>query len=254
MRVAFVGKGGAGKSAIAGTLARALARRGEPVLALDSDPMPGLAFSLGLPTVDAPLPDEAVEEKPEGATGPRYRLRDGLSALEAIEKYAAVGPDGVRFLQFGKLRGNDDPAYFRSQVAYRQIVNDLPADRWNLIGDLPGGTRQPFFGWGSFAQTVLVVAEPTAKSLLSARRLARLTQTKMAPERLVAVANRVREHGDVEMVSSRSGLDVIAAVPWDEQLGQAERDGQAPIDAAPDCPAVHAVAALVDRLMKESPR
>ncbi|MDP8932341.1 MAG: AAA family ATPase, partial [Actinomycetota bacterium] len=42
MRVAFVGKGGSGKSALAGTLARALARRGESVLVLDSDPMPGL--------------------------------------------------------------------------------------------------------------------------------------------------------------------------------------------------------------------
>lgn len=39
VRVAFVGKGGAGKSSIAGTFARLLAVTGQPVLALDSDPM-----------------------------------------------------------------------------------------------------------------------------------------------------------------------------------------------------------------------
>lgn len=60
MRVAFVGKGGAGKSAISGTFARLLARRGHPVLAIDSDPLPGMAYSLGLDRDDAPLPDEAI--------------------------------------------------------------------------------------------------------------------------------------------------------------------------------------------------
>jgi CO dehydrogenase maturation factor len=44
LRVAVVGKGGAGKSLIAGTLAR----RGHHVLALDVDTLPGLALSLGL--------------------------------------------------------------------------------------------------------------------------------------------------------------------------------------------------------------
>ena len=48
LRVALVGKGGAGKSVIAGTLARILARRGHRVLALDVDTLPGLALSLGL--------------------------------------------------------------------------------------------------------------------------------------------------------------------------------------------------------------
>ncbi len=61
MRVAFVGKGGAGKSALSGTFARVLARRGDRVLALDSDPMPGMAFSLGVPASDAGLPDDVVE-------------------------------------------------------------------------------------------------------------------------------------------------------------------------------------------------
>ena len=48
MKVAFAGKGGAGKTMIAGTIARLLARRGRRVLAIDDDPSPNLALTLGI--------------------------------------------------------------------------------------------------------------------------------------------------------------------------------------------------------------
>jgi CO dehydrogenase maturation factor len=249
MRVALVGKGGVGKSAIAGTFARLLARAGEPVLAVDSDPMPGLAYCLGMALDDAPIPPDAVVERAVGEEGPRFRLRPGLSAEEAVEKFAVPGPDGVRFLQFGKMRSGRD--HFRSQFAFRQIIADLPVDAWSLVGDLPGGTRQPFFGWGNFADTVLVVVDPTAKALLTGRKLARLAQAKHAPERIYAVVNRVRDDADVEDVTDRTGLEVIGAVPWDEGFAAAERAGQAPVDAVPDSAAVRAVQQLVDAVARE---
>lgn len=251
MRLAFVGKGGVGKSAIAGTFCRALARQGHPVLALDSDPLPGLAFSLGLAISDAPLPDEAVREKAEGEEGPRFRLRDGLTAEGAIDEYAATAPDGVRFLQFGKLRSSTGRALFRSQWAFRQIIRELPEERWNIVGDLPGGTRQPFTGWADYAHTILIVVEPTAKSLLTGRRLARLAMDAEHPRRIVVVANKVREKGDVAMVTERTGLEVLGAVPWDEDFAAAEQKMAAPIDMAPDSAAVQAVESLVEQLSEE---
>ena len=243
-----MGKGGAGKSVIAGTFARLLARRGEPVLAVDSDPMPGLSISLGLGVVDAPIPDEAVEERPEGERG--YRLRPGLSAAEAVERYAHLAPDGVRLLQFGKLRGHA-AALAPSQSAFRQILDELPDGRWSLVGDLPGGTRQPFFGWGRYARTVLVVVEPTAKSLLSARRLARLERAAYGPDRVLAVANKVRDAGDVDLVRRRTGLEVAAAVPWDEAVADAERLGRAPLDHAPRSAAVRVLESMADRFVED---
>lgn len=244
MRIAFVGKGGSGKSAIAGTFARVLARTGEPVLTIDSDPLPGLAYSLGLPPTEAPIPDDAVVEKAEGESGPRFRLRPGLTAAQAVDLYATEGPDGARLLQFGKVRGHIAP-YVRSQFAFRQIIDELPHDRWHLVGDLPGGTRQPFAGWGDYARTYLVVVEPTVKSLLTARRLARLASVDPPPGRLLAVVNKMRHPDDVERVQQQTGLEVVAAVPWDEQLADAERQALAPIDAAPHSPAVAAITRLV---------
>lgn len=246
MRVAFVGKGGAGKSSIAGTFARALASAGERVLALDSDPMPGLALALGLPSVDAGIPDEAVQEY-DGGGRRRYRLRDGLTASDTVEKYAARGPDGVRFLQLGKAAGARwDNA--RQHAAFQQVIDGLPTDGWSVVGDLPAGTRQPFAGWARYAGTVLVVAEPTPASLLSGRRLTGLARMASAP-RVLVVANKVREPSDAELVARRTGLGLLGFVPWDPVLGDAARAGAAPTDFAPHAPAVRAVASLVQTLL-----
>lgn len=247
MRIAFVGKGGSGKSVIVGTLARVLAGRGDDVLVLDSDPMPGLALSLGMDVTDLGIPDEATEEGPED--GPRFVLR--RSAIETIDQHAMVGPDGVRLVQLGKLRGHSS-ALMRSQFAFRQIVaglagpdTDLP---WHLIGDLPGGTRQPYYGWGGYAREIMVVVEPSATSVLSARRLARLGDDQDAP-RVVAVANKVRPDDDVARIAERTGLEIVGAVPFDGALARAERLGRAPIDHDPDSAAVRAIRELADRLV-----
>jgi len=247
VRVAFIGKGGAGKSALAGTFARLLASRGETVLVIDSDPMPGLALSLGMPVTDEGIPDDATVERPEGEDGPRFKLRPGLTASEAIERYAASGPDGLRLLQFGKLREHVG-ALMRSQHAFHQIREELPVDRWHLVGDLPGGTRQPFFGWARFASVVLVVTEPSEKGMLSARRLARLSEGEDAPAEILAVVNKSRHEGDAARIEQGTGLRVLGAVPWDEGFADAERLGLAPIDAAPQSAAVQAVASLVTQL------
>ncbi len=245
-RIAFVGKGGAGKSAIAGTFSRRLAQSGHRVLAVDSDPMPGLAYSLGLPSSDAPLPDEVVVERPAGERG--YVLRPDMTAAEAVARYAALAPDGVMFLQFGKMHSNV-AVDGRSMAAFRAIIGGITDDpEWTLVGDLPGGTRQPFFGWANFARTIVVVVEPTAKSLLSARRLARLATGKNPPDELVAVATKVRQDRDVDLIVERTGLQVIGAIPWDEEFARAEREGNAPIDAVPDSEAVAAIRDLVQRL------
>ena len=245
MRVAFVGKGGTGKSLIVGTFARVLGASGEQVLALDSDPMPGLAFSLGLdPTAvgDDGIPDEATESAPEGEYPP-YRLRPGLGGPDVVGRYAVRGPDGVYFLQLGKSRGQRGAN--RGHWAYQQVLEDLPEDGWTVVGDLPGGTRQPFYGWGRFADTLVVVTEPTASSMLSARRLAGLARPGV---QVVAVASKTRSAADTAAVTARTGLPLVGDVPYDPAVAAAERAGRAILDTDPDSDAVTAIRSLVDRL------
>lgn len=96
MRLAIVGKGGAGKTSISGTMARVLARRGHNVLAIDGDPNPNLAFTLGLaPERVGELPaltDEVVAYAKEGG----YRLIKPFE--EVCAAHAVDAPDGVTLL------------------------------------------------------------------------------------------------------------------------------------------------------------
>lgn len=249
MRVAFVGKGGSGKSTVVGTVARLLAATGEPTVVLDSDVMPGLAGAMGIEPTDDAIPDDAVVEKDPDDDGPRWRLRDDLAPLEAVERYALRGPDDVRLLQFGKLRIDGAWTISPSLHAFSDIKRGLAEDAggWHVLGDLPGGTRQPFFGWGDFATLMVTVVEPTVKSFVTARRLARRAAQEDAP-RLVAIANKVEQGGDGQWVADESGLEVIAAIPRDPTVVDADRAGVALVDHGPDAPATAAIRSLVERL------
>lgn len=241
IRIAFAGKGGAGKSSISGCFARQLARRHRPVLAVDSDPLPGMAYSLGIPVDDGPTPDDVVVEGPE--QGPRWVLRPGLTAADFIDTYAPAGPDGVRYMQFGNTWG-DWSTLQRGQHAWSQVVREMDPMAWNVVGDLPGGTRQAMFGWAKYADVLAIVAEPTAKSIHVARRLRNITKASWAPSHVVVVANRVDGPADVERIADSLERPVIGVVPNDPSVTEADKLGLAPLDHNPG-PFVEAVEELV---------
>jgi CO dehydrogenase maturation factor len=105
MRVAIAGKGGSGKTTISGTLARALARQGRRVVAIDADTNPNLAATLGLPADAAraivALPRTLLkrEPQPDGTMRSTF-LRD---PLEVLDEYGAIAPDGVRLVVMGAV-------------------------------------------------------------------------------------------------------------------------------------------------------
>jgi CO dehydrogenase maturation factor len=92
VKLAVAGKGGSGKTSIAGTMARALARSGRRVLAIDGDSNPNLALTLGVPA-------ERMNELP---TLPRDLLQRGGGLTQTLEEICAShsleSPDGVTLL------------------------------------------------------------------------------------------------------------------------------------------------------------
>lgn len=232
-----MGKGGTGKSSIGGTLCRHLARLDGSVLALDVDTMPGLAISLGAPAGEARLP-AGVFEVSEG----KWRLVRRTRPSRLIDRYSVVAPDGVRLLELGKLPGRVEPSV---SVAFRWVMESFRRPGWAIVADLAAGTRQPMYRWARFASVVMVVAEPTAKSLMTARRL--------APLATHLVANKVRSRADSAHIAASIELPLIASVPYDRNVVEADRQGVALLDLAPESPASSALEELARRLLENSP-
>jgi len=103
VKLAIAGKGGSGKTTVAGTMARLAAGRGVQVLAIDADLNPNLAFVLGMRPEDLdgvmPLPDDLLQ----------HRKVDGQNVLklvtpaeELVLDYSVDCLDKVRLLLMGR--------------------------------------------------------------------------------------------------------------------------------------------------------
>ena len=103
MKVAIAGKGGSGKTTVAGTMARLAASRGIDVLAVDADLNPNLALVLGLrpEALDAvtPLPHDLLQHR---RVGDETVLRLSRPAEELVLEYDADCPGKVRLLLMGR--------------------------------------------------------------------------------------------------------------------------------------------------------
>ncbi len=67
--------------------------------------------------------------------------------------------------------------------------------------------------------------------------------------RVIIVANRLRDETDLEIVRSAFPGCEVVGVPDDPKIVEADRKGVAPIDLAPDAPAVLALIGLAQSLV-----
>lgn len=121
--------------------------------------------------------------------------------------------------------------------------NDL-----TVIADLEAGIGTLTRLTDGQVDVVLLVVEPTAKSLEVGTRAAALVRDKSLG-RLIVIANRVCDQADLDAISSRFPGVEIVPVPHDPAIIEADRHGVAPLDSAPDAPAVRAVSTMAEDLL-----
>jgi CO dehydrogenase nickel-insertion accessory protein CooC1 len=116
----------------------------------------------------------------------------------------------------------------------RTVVCDLEAG----IGTVDG------IGEG-VVDVLLVVANPTGKSLEVARRAIEIAD---GVTEIVVVANRVAGEADLDLMREVLGERELFVIPEDDVIAAADRDGIAPIDLDPDSPGVAALVRLAERV------
>ena len=254
MKIATVGKGGSGKTTVAGTLARILADDGCKVLAIDGDPNPNLALTLGIGSDDAgnirSIPASVVEMKEE-ADGSR-KLQMTLTHDDLLDKYAAQAPDGIDLIVMGQPPEGSagSGCMCASHRAVRGLIAEMSGHGEYTITDMEAGLEHLKRGTARNVDVMLVVAEPYYRSLEAASRTFALARELSIPH-LFAVANKVKGPEDqaaIDEFCAKHGMTVIGTVPDEAQFGEAERHGIAPIDHAPHCPGTEAIRAIAGKL------
>ncbi|CAN5312004.1 hypothetical protein BH20ACT5_BH20ACT5_15810 [soil metagenome] len=123
------------------------------------------------------------------------------------------------------------------------MLGQLDSTNGAVIADFEAGLGTVIRMGDRPVDVVVLVTEPTSKSLEVATRAAALVRERRLG-RLVVTANRVRDDEDETRVRAAfPDLDVVI-VPDEPAIVAAERFGEAPLDAAPDSPGVRALVAL----------
>lgn len=127
------------------------------------------------------------------------------------------------------------------------MLGSIPADDLTVVADLEAGigtlTRLP----PASVDAVLVVVEPTPRSVDVAQR-ALAVAAEQRQGRLLVVANKVTGSDDRLLIEAALGDHEIFYVPADPAVETADREGASPVDVAPDGPAVTALGDLAHLL------
>ncbi len=128
------------------------------------------------------------------------------------------------------------------------MLGQLASPDLVVVADFEAGLGTVMRLDGRPVDVVVVVVEPTAKSLEVGRRAADVVREGRLG-RLVIAANRVRDEADAARVAAHfPGMELVV-VPEDQAIVDAERRGVAPLDAAADSPAVRELVALAERIL-----
>lgn len=259
MKLAVVGKGGVGKTLISGTLARLLAREGYKVLAIDVDPSMNLAYSLGVPadtaakivplSEDHVLIEERTGAKP-GSSGGVFSLTP--TVFDIAEKYGVPGPDDTRLLVMGTVRSGGSGCMCPTNALAKALMRHLLVSaKEAVVMDMEAGLEHLGRGTVRGVDAMLCVVEPRMQSIETAKRIKDLS-AHIGVKTVFVVANKVKRDDDVELIEkalASSGLQIVASVPYDESMERADMSRIAPIDYAPDSPAIKAVDSLMRDLI-----
>jgi CO dehydrogenase maturation factor len=255
VKVAFVGKGGSGKTTLASLFAREVAASGAVVVAIDADINQHLGVALGLteedsakvPAMGAHLDDiknylrgnnprigsaaEMVKTTPAGR-GSRLPRPGGDDPLHAgLSQYV----DGVRLLVTGPFEEQDlGVACYHSKVGAAELYLNHLADGPGeyVVVDMTAGADSFASGLFTRFDLTFLVAEPTRKGVSVYRQYR--DHAEGYDVALAVVGNKVSGPADMGYLRAAAGQDLLACFGQSGFVRDQEQDGVRPLAGLED--------------------
>jgi CO dehydrogenase maturation factor len=230
MRIAFVGKGGSGKTTLASLFSRFLAKQKLPVITIDADINQHMATALGLeeqvsvPVLGAELPlikdylrnsnsriashELMIKTTPPGSGSHLIQVQERNPLYDYFERSS----EDVRLLSVGSFTEEDlgTKCYHSKTGSVELLLNHLVDGKGEyVVVDMTAGSDS--FASGMFTKfdlTVLVV-EPTLKSLSVYKQYA--AYAKRFNVSIRVVGNKIESADDVAFIRAHVGHVLIGS-------------------------------------------
>jgi CO dehydrogenase maturation factor len=258
MKIAFVGKGGSGKTTLAALLVSHLAAEGRPVLAIDADINQHLAVALGASEAEAtglPPLGEHLDLVKEHLRGSNPRISSAGSMIKTTPPGAgsrllrvvednpiydrcvrrvgggSAGSAGIRLAVTGPFSADDlGVACYHSKVgAVELLLNHLVDGQGEyVVVDMTAGADSFASGMFTRFDVTFVVCEPTLRSVGVHRKY--VDHAAGFDVAIAAVGNKVGDADDLAFLRQQLGDGLLAHVGRSDHVRAAERGDIRPID------------------------
>ena len=239
MKIAFVGKGGSGKTTLSSLFIRHLTAAQVPVVAVDADINQHLGAALGLdedeaaalPALGAHLPqlkeylrganpriasaETMIKTTPPGTGSRLLRLTgdDGNPVYQACARPVRLDGGTVRLMVTGPFTESDlGVACYHSKVgAVELCLNHLVDGRDEyLVVDMTAGSDSFASGMFTRFDLTFLVAEPTRKGVAVYRQYRDYARDYGVA--LAVVGNKVQDQADMDFLRAEVGEDLLVTV------------------------------------------
>ncbi|WP_055499290.1 ATP-binding protein [Streptomyces albus] len=237
MKIAFVGKGGSGKTTLSSLFIRHLTDRRLPVVAVDADINQHLGAALGLddeeaaalPAMGAHLPlikeylrgsnpriasvDTMIKTTPPGEGSRLLRLQEDNPVYDACARTVTLDGNAIRLLATGPFTESDlgVACYHSKTGAVELCLNHLVDGREEfMVVDMTAGSDSFASGMFTRFDMTFLVAEPTRKGVSVYRQYKEYARDFGVS--LKVVGNKVQSEDDLDFLRDEVGDDLLVTV------------------------------------------
>ena len=259
MKIAISGKGGVGKTLVAGIIARLFAKDGFDVLAIDNDSAMNLSYTLGIEdevkSKIVPISEmkTMIEERTsvKGAVAGVYNINPVVSDIP--DRFKVTGPDNLQLLVLGGIEEPASGCLCPENALIRTLLFNLLVKRNEVIVvDFEAGLEHLGRGTAKGIDVMLVVTEPSQKSLDLCSKIIDLSK-KLGVVNIFLIANKFFDDSQLSTINDRIKnweIPLYHSIPFDLEIGKADLIGVSPLDYNNNSEAIQSIRRLYDKLKK----